>query len=362
LELPALFRVVDYRLIIAPNPLHLNYMDDPELVFLHRPNSRLTGSAPCGFAAKIYDIPPSEQAAYHWDVRYDRNGFRNAADLQSAETLALGDSCVEATPVADAQLMTSLLTNSTGKLVANLGHNGYGPQQELAVLRRYGLPLRPKTVIWVFSEGTDIGDAEQYDGLAQRVSNFWLAFLDRSFSRNALKQLRPDVKRPGAEGRGVLRSSSGTSNTYFTFADVFSATRLPEASFPGLDETARTLQTAANLCGAHGCHVIFVFAPDKFRVFHDFCTFPPEFQWRDRTLNDLPGRLARIMASISPAVGYLDLTPALMEDVGSGAIPYGIDDGHWNEEGERVAAKAVDAYLSTHASGQGADSGRPSDK
>jgi len=365
LELPALFRVVDYRKIIGANPLRSNYIDDPELVYVHRPHSRLTGPATGGFASQVYDIPLSEQTVYHWDGRYDRNGFRNATELMSAETVVLGDSFVEGTegaPFPGAQLMTSLLTNAGGKVVANLGHNGYGPQQELAVLRRYGLPLHPQTVIWVFSESSDIGDAEHYGMLTRRVSNFWLAFFERSFTKNVLKQLRPHGKQPGAKGRGILHNAKGTLYTYFTSADAFSAGRLPKTTFPGLDETARSLQAAANFCAAQGCHVIFVYAPDKLRVLHDFCTFPPESIWRNYTPNDLPERMRRIMESITPRIGYLDLTPALMDDVRSGAMPYSIDDYHWNAEGQRIAARAVDDYLSTHASGSRVDSGRASDQ
>jgi hypothetical protein len=44
-------------------------------------------------------------------------------------------------------------------------------------------------------------------------------------------------------------------------------------------------------------------------------------------------------------MGYLDLTPALMDDVRSGAMPYSIDDYHWNAEGQRVAAKTIEDYL-----------------
>jgi len=365
LELPALFRFVDYRKIIGANPLRSNYIDDPELVYIHRPNSRLTGSQVGGWASQVYDIPLSEQTVYHWDGRYDRNGFRNATDLKTAETVVLGDSFVEGTEgasIPDAQLMTSLLANLLGKVVANLGHNTYGPQQELVVLRRYGLPLHPQTFIWVFSESSDIADAEQYGMLIRRVSKFWPAFIERSFTKNALKQLRPHRRQPGAKGRGILHNANGTFNTCFTSADAFSADRLPKGTFRGLDETVRSLQAAANSCAAQGCRVIFVYAPDKFRVLHDFCTFPAESTWRNRTLNDLPERIAGILGSISPRIGYLDLTPALMDDVRSGAMPYAIDDYHWNAEGHRIAAKAVDDYLSTHASGSSVDSGRPSDK
>ena len=34
--------------------------------------------------------------------------------------------------------------------VANLGISGYGPEQELVVLKRYALDLQPKTIVWVF--------------------------------------------------------------------------------------------------------------------------------------------------------------------------------------------------------------------
>jgi hypothetical protein len=345
LELPALFHIVDYRNVIGANPLHSNYIDDPELVNIHRPNSRLTGSATGGLAPKVYDIPVSEQTVYRWDVRYDRNGFRNAADLTSADTVVIGDSFVEGTVIPDAQLMTSLLTNPRGKAVANLGHNGYGPQQELAVLRRYGVPLHPQTVIWVFSEGSDIGDAAAYGMLARRVTNFWPAFLERSFTKNALRQLIRDRRPPATKGQGILHSAHGTLKIYFTYADAYSANRLPKASSPGLEETTRTLAAAANLCAAPACRLIFVYAPDKFRVFHDFCTFPPNSDWRNSTLNNLPERMRKIVESISPGIGYIDLTPALMDDVRSGGIPYQIDDSHWNAEGQRIAAKVIDDYL-----------------
>jgi hypothetical protein len=253
--------------------------------------------------------------------------------------------------------MTSLLANATGQVVANLGHNGYGPQQELVVLKRFGLAMHPQTVLWVFSEATDIGDAAQYVALTRRVSNFWLSFFDRSFTKNALKSLRPVRKEPTANGLGVFQSARGTSHVYFTANDEFSFEPLPKTTFPGLDETVRTLESAADLCAGHGCRVIFIYAPDKFRVLHEFCAFPEGSPWRRSAVNDLPERLRGMLESSAPGIGYLDLTPALRADAASGAMPYAIDDGHWSEEGERVAALAVEDYLSTQAGGPGA--GRP---
>ena len=77
-------------------------------------------------------------------IRYDRNGFRNAKTLETAEVVVIGDSYVEGYLMSDEHLLTTHLSKLQGMSVANLGHSGYGPQQELAVLRRFGLPLKPK--------------------------------------------------------------------------------------------------------------------------------------------------------------------------------------------------------------------------
>ena len=89
-------------------------------------------------------------------VRYDRNGFRNSVDLQQADIVVIGDSYIEGYMTPESKLATTLLGQLQGKTVANLGHSGYGPQQELVVLKRYGLPLHPHTVIWAFFEGNDL--------------------------------------------------------------------------------------------------------------------------------------------------------------------------------------------------------------
>jgi hypothetical protein len=189
-------------------------------------------------------------------------------------------------------------------------------------------------------------------------------FKDRTFAKNALTYLRTPkgTQQPVGRGRGILHTPNGTVDTYFTFMDMVSAGPLTKRSLFGLDETTRTLQAAADSCAGQGCHVVFVFSPDKFRVLHDFSTFSAEFNWPNATLNDLPERLAQKIAMISPRIEYLDLTPALRDAVNSGVIPFAVDDGHLNEEGERIAATTLNGYLSAHAAGGSVDSGGPSNK
>ncbi|MBI4590750.1 MAG: hypothetical protein HY725_18145 [Candidatus Rokubacteria bacterium] len=158
LEAPALARLVDYRLvfatpILAPwrNPQNLL---DPELVHIRPPHQQLTGASRGGDIARLFHTPSPQ--LYRYNIRYDRDGFRNAVDLDAADIAVLGDSIIEGPNLSSAQLVTSVLARLQQARVANLGQTGYGPQQELVVLRRYAVPLRPRTVVWAFFEGNDL--------------------------------------------------------------------------------------------------------------------------------------------------------------------------------------------------------------
>ena len=118
---------------------------------------------PGGSALLYYRIPQSDLTRFRWDVTRDANGFRNATDLKSADIAVIGDSFVEGMAVPYEKTMTSILARLQGKVAANLGQPGYGLQQELIVLKRYGVPLQPRTLIWMFYEGNDLSDTAQDD-------------------------------------------------------------------------------------------------------------------------------------------------------------------------------------------------------
>ncbi len=57
----------------------------------------------------------------------------------------------------------SRLEGLLGVPVQNYGTAGFGPQQELLVLKDYVAPHRPRTVVLAFFAGNDIFDAEAFD-------------------------------------------------------------------------------------------------------------------------------------------------------------------------------------------------------
>jgi len=341
---------------------------DPELIKLHRPHAHATGRFLGSFIQFKYQIPPSDMTWYRWDAKYDNHGFRNLSDLKSADIAVIGDSFVEGFTLPDAQLVTSELASLQGEEVANLGHSDYGPKEELVVLRRYGLPLRPRTVVWMFFEGNDLTDVMRYDTVMNDPPSPWRTFVERSFTKNALQGaerfLFPPAKRPGVQRLGIMRTPGGEFRVYFE-PHLPESTLLQPNFLGAIQETANTVAAAQELCASHGIRLVFVFIPEKFRVFRSSCAFPAGSECSTWAVNDVPERLQKAVGAASPTTEYLDLTSALIDGVKRGELPYYRDDAHWTEAGHRIAAEAIHDYLiSTQnqslaaKSNEGADRGR----
>lgn len=104
----------------------------------------------------------------------DRFGFDNPDSVWNtaqADMALVGDSYTVGVCVpSDQAIPGRLRAHGT---VLNLGVSGTGPLQELALLREYAAPLRPRQVVWVFYEGNDFWD------LKREAKREWLtAYLD----------------------------------------------------------------------------------------------------------------------------------------------------------------------------------------
>jgi hypothetical protein len=362
-EIPAMLNVVDYRSITWLSPDRF----DPELRTIHRPYSLVHGAAMGGLAATMYRIPRSEMLPYEWDVKYDAHGFRNSTDLERADIVVVGGSFVEGMTVPSASLMTNLLSQETGTAVANLGQNNFAPQQDLIALRKYGLPLRPRTVIWMYTDFNDLRMVLFYRGAAARPSSPWEGFRDRSFSSFAWGKLAPyfaihcpasrfrNCAPPDGELRsGVVPDAQGKLvRVYFTHPPV----PMDQIRLLALGYMRATFAEAYKLTAAQGARFIVVFIPESFRVFQPLATFPANSLSRRWVLSDEPERVEATLRSISPDIGFLDLTPAMRQAVRQGIIPYFKDDNHWSPAGQQLAARVIGDYLS-HTRPESAESSR----
>jgi SGNH hydrolase-like domain, acetyltransferase AlgX len=335
-EMLVLIKVVDFRLVFH-TPItelwrHPENLLDSKLLHIHRPHYRLLTDGV--------------------DYQYDRHGFRNQADLETADIIVIGDSFIEGWNVSSNDLLTSHLARDLDLTIANLGQSWYGPQQELEVLRRFGLPLHPKVCVWTFYDGNDLLDVRRYE---QSISN-WKdssrelhSFRERSFTRNlllAVRRLRDSLHHDAASreySSGIVEDCfGGKSRTYFLDPDQL---HLSAADDEVLKQIRVTLNQAYELCRINGIRFVVVFAPTKFRVYKEFTTFDLQARPRYWVINDLPQRLGAIVRESLPTGEFLDLTPTFIAKARCGSMLYGSIDTHWSPEGHRVAAAAIAQLL-----------------
>jgi hypothetical protein len=133
-------------------------------------------------------------------VTLNARGYRGreagaAPSAGRTRVVVLGDSVAFGHGVADDETFPHLLEARDPRLeVFNLGVEGYGPGQELLVLEREGLPVRPDLVILAFCLRNDFVDAvlnvALYDGVTPRprfqLVNGRLVLDDRAVRRGAL--------------------------------------------------------------------------------------------------------------------------------------------------------------------------------
>jgi hypothetical protein len=371
LEASALFHLVDYRSIFqsptAPWERPRN-RPDPDLLYTRAGHQRVRKVMTGNDIARLHGA--KSWKIYHCDLRYDRDGFRNRSDLDSADLIVLGDSFIEGMQMADAELITARLAVHLDRTVANLGRTGDGPQQELHILRRYGLGLRPRTCIWAFYEGNDLQDARRYEPGQEAVRRFAQqggspAFGALSFTMNWLEylirtRLSPEP-RPAARlyiGRFVDHTGKQV-DMYFGSEDQHdeSVSVGSLATSPELKRVQSQLAEAHSLCRRQGIQLVVMFIPSKFRVYRDLCTFDrdsPCLAWPD---NDLPRALKAKLDEISAEISFLDLTPRFHAEAARGSLIYLPDDTHWSSEGHRVAAQELAGFLRAHPATQDTENG-----
>ncbi len=352
LEVFAVLRLVDYRIVFNTpfvkaweNPRNRL---DPELLHLHAPHSRYQSEVP-GDLVNWFGIETDRR--YLVDVRYDRNGFRNHEDLEAAAIVLIGDSFVEGSIVPYDEIGSARLAGALQLPVLNLGQIGYGPQQQSAVLRRFGLPAGPRVVVWMLFEGNDLThDFRRYQQTAAdwkrslaREHGWWR----RSLTRNSLALLSRwtttvEIDRTMAQRRSgqLLPPGSVQQDTmYFAYELHALIDQDWREMLPALAVIAESRDRAAEA----GARFLLVFAPVKFRVYHDLCRFAPETDPARWTVNDLPERIA--VWAQERELPFLDLTPALRAAAAGGRLVYFLDDGHWNGEGHAVAAEQIAQWL-----------------
>ncbi|MDO8281269.1 MAG: hypothetical protein Q7U10_01375 [Thermodesulfovibrionia bacterium] len=115
----------------------------------------------------------------------DKYGFNNPPDSWETgqpDLMMVGDSFVQGICVKPGEDMTGQL-RKLGWNGLNVGMGGNGPLFELATLKEYVEPMRPKNVLWVYYEDNDLIDFQK-----EKESTILLKYMQNDFLQNLINR------------------------------------------------------------------------------------------------------------------------------------------------------------------------------
>jgi lysophospholipase L1-like esterase len=383
------------------------------------PNVRAICQWQHGDIVRMGFLPPDlvRHSAYRFPLATDADGFRNAAaESRAPAVAALGDSFTDALTLPAGLTWPARLERLLHSSVGNYGTAGFGPGQELRVLKEYVLPRRPRVVVVAFFAGNDLQDAERFDKFEKSGGSFpssglgWkfkevIARFDQLYLMSfyqGLTQLARDREAgtgdarsagapedysgedPGATAaarpsfdRGLFTIPTAGHTLRFAFLPPYlNCLRLSREELQasaGWEATRRSYREMKRLVDAQASRLVVMFIPSKAQVYlplaesafsraaleqafavslHDVPQ-PPGVEVVMRNRLALNGLMRDFCAE--EGIPFLDLTDALRARLNAGSNVYFPDDSHWNAAGHETAATTLAEWLG----GQPADTALP---
>jgi lysophospholipase L1-like esterase len=346
--------------------------------------------------------PPAPGPLHRFSFRTDAEGFRNPAVRAEFEIAALGDSFTDAMTMAGEASWPSRLESLLGVPVQNYGTAGFGPQQELLVLKDYVASHRPRTVVLAFFSGNDLFDAEAFDafersgGAVKRAQQGWrikdvISRGERWFVVSALRAGRrvfgahqgavaaaesepaPVTETPSSSAEGApfddgwfdLEVSGRRLRWAFMppYLNTLNFSRADLTARPGWRLTSDAIKEMQAVSRSFGAEFVVMFVPFKSQVYLPLVegalsrsAIESAFRYYLNTYGRaidvdrmLANRLAQneMIADLCAAAGipFLDTTPALASKVAAGENVYFPDESHLNQAGEALIAEELAAFL-----------------
>jgi hypothetical protein len=329
--------------------------------FKRRPNVHIVGR-PRGDVASRFNLPLRSPRTLEFS--FNGRGFRGRTELAAADVALLGDSFVEGWFVSDGETCAERLAARLGRPVANLGQSGYGLAQELVVLEREALRLRPRVVVWFFYEGNDLYDDQAFENtltwlagesgtpedLARRMGYGRRRFRDGSLTLNGFAALRRALD-PLVPNRapyvGLFHDARRGEVPLYFYEEAIG--ELGTFERERVARAQATLRKGRDLCARHGARLILAYVPAKFRVYGPHCRFAPDSPCRSWRPWELPRRLQEFCDA--EGIELLDLGVPFGERARAGELLYVPQDTHWDRGAHDLAAELLAARIRDPSAG-----------
>lgn len=352
-------------------------------------------------------LPPDlvQHPAYRFPFVTDADGFRNSiAETSATAVAALGDSFTDAMTLPAELSWPMRLAGLLGVSVRNYGTAGFGPGQELLVLKDYVLAQRPRCVVVGFFAGNDLYDAEIFEAsrlhgdvspipaqgwkfkdVIARYDEFYVvslykgvAALLRDCDRGRADQGSSRVDYSGEDLGAPAATHVGFDRGLFTlpvagrtlrfaflpaYLDRLELSREQLQTSRGWEVTRRSYQEMERLVRAQGGELVVAFIPSKAQVYlpllsascsHADLQLALRFCLRDQPSSPSLDAMMRNRLALNDlmrdfcaeeGIAFLDLTAVLQTKLEAGYNTYFPDDSHWNAAGHEAAAGAIADYM-----------------
>lgn len=287
---------------------------------------------------------------------YEGIGFRDDGVNDPAPIIAVGDSFTWGDGIDNDKTWVERLEIESGRDVVDLGMSGYGSQQILRLLQKYGLPLKPRLILWAFFPN-DFYDAghfawrEETGRLAKlakpEAPPAWTETLDRElriYSAAYTWLVSPFDEPDDNEEYERLVYSDATLDLTFVLRSYWGKRLDPGDKYtgPGLVYTQQVLAEANAAARQQNAELVVLLFPSKEQVYWPIVSTLVEDAAAFKV--NWPHDEVRAWCEAN-GVAYLDLTPVFAGEAAQGKQLYYRFDAHWNEAGHELAAQTIRRYL-----------------
>ncbi|HSK29846.1 MAG TPA: GDSL-type esterase/lipase family protein [Candidatus Limnocylindria bacterium] len=300
------------------------YVADSELLFKIRPNTDTIAEH------------PDYRVRVKTNLNLDGIGFRGGSLGGPVWAAAVGDSFTFGVGVEQNDTWVARVAKALGREVVNLAIPAQGPAQYTRILKRYALPLQPRVIFYGFYFN-DLDAANRFYRLKRNwipVSRYLRQYSvihnllneSRASPKDEITTLRGDGLELEISAEGLQRTLRRQSRNFDRRWNV----------------TVKELDDAVKASTDASIELVMLYLPSRWEVYWD----------RIRAQHEIPDsldiyRLRRAVVEycVSRQIACVDFTEVLKNEARQGKQLYFRTDGHWNEEGNRIVAEALQQFL-----------------
>lgn len=339
--------------------------------YTYRPGYHFEGpfnpADPAVIGATHLTCAPPRDEAFTLVLDADSNGFLNEEPLQDHyDVVMTGDSFSQ--PFSQV-FWYDELANRTGMSTLNLGMDGWGPLSEAEAIRLYGLDKSPRWVLFLYFEGNDLFNVEEYQRRLESGGDwrqyhlnafpwqerFVLPHMIRYWTRQAKS---PDEGPQECVYPMTVASRIHRYETVFfdVHIDMLAENRDQITGSPAWGQATQAILDIQREVEAQGGRFLLIYVPAKEHVTWGRVWDPEEintfvaraiplrtFQEYDAHIHDQ----MRLMEAFAREqdIELLNLYYPYRRETLNGQELYNYADVHWNVQGNYFAAELIARYM-----------------